>query len=87
MNLVDLTLYPGDTVTAIRPTDPTITDGVICILQASHVSNMVAKPAERLVWLQKSTNTNGSVRLKPVATTNVIGMATILDADKKMDDL
>ena len=51
--MVDLALYPGDTITSVRPTGSTITDGIICVLHASPVSNMVSTPAERLLWLEQ----------------------------------
>ena len=83
--IMDIPLYPGDTVTSIRPSQHAVSEGVVCVLLASAVSGMLSKPAERLLWVGMDAENGKLKNLVTLTTVNITGLATFAETEAKMD--
>ena len=90
----DLDIFPGDTITAIRPRGETITESVICMFHTSPVSALARKTAEALVWVVLDSDEDGSVgdRTQPtkvttIASSTVIGMPVFHFSNAKICEI
>ena len=79
---MDVSQYPGDTITTIRPSTEERTERVVCVLHASPVRAMLGRAPERLLWFNVDTS-----KIETLCATNVIGMVLFTDEAKKMEEL
>lgn len=82
--LLKMPLYPGDTVTALRPTECEVTESTACFLICSAVSGMLGRPAEKIVWVTADICNSVLSKVDCFASTNVTGMPYFADTDVKM---
>lgn len=61
-------------------TKEAIEDGDVSVLVGSHVSRVIGRPAERIVWLDVETIGQNGARLKPFVSVNVIIMPFFIAA-------
>ena len=90
----DLDLFPGDTITAIRPRGEAITESVVCLLHSSPVSALARETAEMLVWvaldaIEDGRGGDGSTSGNVIAlvTRTVIGVPVFQFSDAKVADM
>ena len=84
---VQVDLYPGDSVHIIRPTADDISEGTVCVLLASPVSNVMVRPCEKILWLEVSTSSTAHTTIRPMMSTNVVGLPYFYNSEARVDML
>ena len=84
----DLDLFPGDTVTIIRPKEDEITEGIVCVLHTSPVSILPGEVPEKIVCLciesgtdrnfRKSRSAQSSEIISSIVSSVVLGLPRLV---------